>query len=110
MKHDTLQWVGRAGKAKNRSSASPKDRLSGLRLTAGREAIAERLPSDEGTPRFEAHTLRMAVRWADVFGQSLLLLFCRKERNRAPDRVRHHELYSQHFHRKNLKKHLRGTK
>ena len=54
MKHETLQWVGRAGKAKNRSSASPKDRLSGLRLTAGREAIAERLPSDEGTPRLEA--------------------------------------------------------
>ena len=40
--------------AKNRSSASLRAELSGLRLRAGRDASAERLPSDEGTPRLES--------------------------------------------------------
>ena len=42
----TPHRAGRAGKAKNRGSARPKDGLSGLRLRAGRDASAERLPSE----------------------------------------------------------------
>ena len=42
-----------------------------MSLRAGRDALAERLPSDEGTPRLEGQPFRTAVRWADIFGLEL---------------------------------------
>lgn len=40
-----LTGLGAWAEAKNRSSASLKAKLSGMRLRAGRGALAERLPS-----------------------------------------------------------------
>ena len=55
--------LGAWAEAKNRGSGGQRAELSGLRLRAGRGALAERLPSDEGTPRLEApHLERLCGR------------------------------------------------
>ena len=77
--------LGAWATAKNRSSACPRDGLKGLRSRAERGASRSVCLRHEGTPRLEAQPFRTAVRWVDIFGLELLVLFFPREKYKEID-------------------------
>ena len=53
---------------------------------AGRGALAERLPSKEGTPRLEAHSLIEAVRWVFVLVLTFSVPFVARQKEQNNDK------------------------
>ena len=77
---------GRVGHGQKPEQRLPRSRTKWVETQGGARSFAERLSSAEGIPHLEAHTLREAVRWADVFGQRPFVTFLPKKSKKPSTR------------------------